>query len=145
MKPIQRYLVIAASVTTACILFGCNRQGTVAPANQAAPTEATPAARDLESSANKLVDLLSKEDFAGVVAMFDATMKAALPEATLKQTWASVVQQAGPFKSRGSVRIAKEQGYDVVYVPCQFERANLNAKVVFGKSGEVAGFFLNNP
>ena len=145
MKPIPCYLVLAASVATACTLFGCNRQGTVTQANQAAPTEATPAASDLESKANELVDLLSKEDFAGVVDMFDATMKAALPEATLKQTWASVVQQAGAFKSRGSSRGTTEQGYDVVYVPCVFGRANLNAKVVFGKSGEVAGFFLNNP
>ncbi|MBI2423204.1 MAG: DUF3887 domain-containing protein [Candidatus Hydrogenedentes bacterium] len=118
-------------------LSACNQQKTV-------PAEETvaPAGDSTETRATQFVDLLAAKNFSAAVAQFDATMTAALPEATLATTWAQVEQQAGAFQRSTGTRAAAEQGYDVVYVTCQFERASLNAKVVYDKEGKIAGLFF---
>lgn len=105
-----------------------------------------PAAADEASErakkATALVDALAKEDFAATVKDFDATMKKALPADKLETTWKAIVKQVGAFKKRGELRTAKEGKYDVVVVPCEFEKLTLDARVVFSAEGEVTGFFL---
>jgi dienelactone hydrolase len=106
-----------------------------------------PAAADEASErakkATALVDALAKEDFAAVVKDFDATMKKALPAEKLETTWKAVVKQVGAFKKRGELRTAKEGKYDVVIVPCEFEKLTLDARVVFSADKEITGFFLS--
>jgi hypothetical protein len=97
---------------------------------------------DVAASARDFVGLLAKADFAGAVARFDATMKQALPEATLREVWTGVQAQAGPFKKPLSARAEKVAGYDVVLVTCQFEQATLDTKVVFNTNHQVAGLFF---
>jgi fermentation-respiration switch protein FrsA (DUF1100 family) len=105
-----------------------------------------PAAADeppeLTKKATALVDALAKEDFAAAVQDFDATMKKALPSDKLETTWKGIVKQVGAFKKRGEVRTAKEGKYDVVIVPCEFEKLTLDARVVFSADREITGFFL---
>jgi uncharacterized protein len=95
-----------------------------------------------ETLAGQFVDLLAKEDFASSVKWFDATMTNAMPEATLKQTWASVTGQAGKFKKQVKTRAEKIQGYDAVFVTCEFEKANLDVQVVFDSQKKIAGMFF---
>ncbi|MBN1907474.1 MAG: DUF3887 domain-containing protein [Deltaproteobacteria bacterium] len=95
-----------------------------------------------ETLAGKFVDMLAKEDFASVVKWFDATMTNAMPEATLKQTWASVTEQAGKFKKQVKTRVEKVQGYDAVFVTCEFEKVNLDVQAVFDSQKRVAGLFI---
>jgi dienelactone hydrolase len=94
------------------------------------------------AKATALIDALAKEDYAAAVKDFDATMKKALPADKLEATWKAVVKQVGAFKKRGQVRTAKEDKYDVVIVPCEFEKITLDARVVFSADKEVTGFFL---
>ncbi|GMV92979.1 MAG: hypothetical protein AMXMBFR82_27570 [Candidatus Hydrogenedentota bacterium] len=136
--------VVAMMTVVAGVFFmsGCEK-----PANDTASAspgggDVALAATALSDKANGVVDQLAAGDFAGVTQNFDATMKAALPEAALQQTWASLTQQTGPFKSRGAARSATEQGFDVVYVECIFERATMSTKVVFSPAGEVTGLFI---
>lgn len=130
-------------VMAACVLSGCMPAADTSPGDSGTKQQAAASDANVEPKAISLVDNLSREDFASVVAEFDATMKGVLSEAALKQTWTTLTQQAGPFKNRGKSRVTTEMGYTVVYVECAFERANLNAKVVYNTSGEVSGLFLN--
>jgi hypothetical protein len=93
-------------------------------------------------TAESIVDSMSKGDFASVTANFDSTMKSQLSTDQLGLLWSQLTAQFGPFKSRTSAREAKEQGLDVVYVTCQFEKSNLDVKVVFDNNKQIAGFFL---
>lgn len=93
-------------------------------------------------SAKEFVGLLVKEDFAGAEAKFDGTMKSALPEAKLKETWLGILQQTGPFKKQAGNRVQRVDVYDVVFVTCEFEKATLDAKVVYDGQGKVAGLFF---
>jgi hypothetical protein len=107
-----------------------------------APLTVRSASGEVTSAGKQFVELLMKEDFAGAVAQFDDTMKTALPEPKLRETWQTLQAQAGSFQKQLGVRATKLAGYDVVLVTCQFERMALDAKVVFDGKGRVAGLFF---
>ena len=107
-----------------------------------APLTVLAAPGEVTSAGKQFVELLAKEDFAGAVARFDATMKTALPEPKLRETWQALQAQAGPFQKQLGARATKVTGYDVVLVTCQFERTALDTKVVFDAKGRVAGLFF---
>jgi len=107
-----------------------------------ATSQIEPPSSEIAASAAQFVDLLVKEDFAGAVARFDATMKTALPEPKLRETWQALLAKTGPFQKQLGARATKLAGYDVVLVTCQFERTALDTKVVFDAKGRVAGLFF---
>ena len=67
---------------------------------------------DLIASAKAFVDLLVKEDFSTAVKSFDHTVKIALPQEKLQETWKALMAQVGPFKRQLGARTEKVQGYD---------------------------------
>jgi uncharacterized protein len=99
-------------------------------------------AADVAAAGKEFVDLLAQQDFAAAAARYDATMKAALPETKLRETWEALQAQAGPFQKQLRARTEKVQGYDVVLVTCQFEKMTLDTKVVFDSNRKVAGLFF---
>jgi len=117
--------------------------GLAAGASRAAASK--PPAADLRSAAGRLVDLLAAGDFAEAVKSFDAAMTTALPPDKLKEVWATLYAQAGAFQKRTGARETKEAGHRVVYVACRFEKAVLEAKVVFDDRHLIAGLFFVPP
>lgn len=97
---------------------------------------------DLTSRATAFVTLLAQEDYANAVKGFDSTMKDAIPPAELQKTWTATLAQVGAFKKQVSTREAKEQGFDIVYVTCDFEKRPLNIKVVFNEAKEISGLWI---
>jgi hypothetical protein len=122
------FLLFPALVVYALIF--CGSQG------QAAKTaDRTPLAKEF-------INLLSGENYSKAVAMFDEKMKEVLPEGKLKEIWQSLLAQAGSFKTQGGIRTDKVQNYDVIFVTCEFEKAALEAKVVFDSTAKIAGLFF---
>lgn len=111
-------------------------------AAQAGALASESSSSDLASSGAQFVEVMAKGDFAAAGAQFDARMKSALPQEKLRDVWQTLQKQAGPFKARLQTRVEKQRGYDVVFVTCQFERATLDAKVVFDADGRIAGLFF---
>jgi fermentation-respiration switch protein FrsA (DUF1100 family) len=107
-----------------------------------APCRAWSATTNASDLGEQFVDLLAKGDFAGAAARHDKTMRTALPEPKLGDTWRSLESQAGRFKKRLHTRAVKAGGYDVALVTCEFERAKLDVKVVLNSKGEVSGLFF---
>lgn len=99
-------------------------------------------AADVVAAGQDFVNLLVKGDFATAVTRYDDTMAAALPEPKLRQAWDTLEGQAGDFRRQLRARTEKDREYDVVLVTCQFEKAVLDAKVVFNANGKVAGLFF---
>jgi hypothetical protein len=97
---------------------------------------------DFTGPGRGFVEMLVKGDYAAAVAKFDKTMKGVMPEAKLAEAWLSLLQQVGPFDKIDSVSQKKEQGYDVVYVTCVFERARVNVKVVYNTKKEISGLWF---
>jgi hypothetical protein len=105
---------------------------------EAAPAEAAPA----EVQNNEVVELLVKEEFAKVTDNFDETMKAALPAEKLGEVWKATIEQAGAFKKQLGSRQEKELEYDVTFVTCEFEKGNLDVKLVYNDKKQIAGMFI---
>jgi hypothetical protein len=97
---------------------------------------------DLTATAKKHIDAMARGDFARVYKNFDQTMRSALPQDKLQITWSVLIGQVGAYKQQIGTRTETVDQYDVVYVTCEFERANINIKVVFNKAGQIAGLFF---
>ncbi len=94
------------------------------------------------TNAQAFIELLAKGNFAAAEERFDTTMRAVLPEEKLRQAWKSLEGEAGTFRRQLRTRTTRQLGFDVVFATCQFEKAQLDVKVVFGPGDRIAGLFF---
>lgn len=81
-----------------------------------------------------------------VRADFNDRMLAGLDLKMLADGWNQVVELVGAFRSLGEPVVRGViDGDSVVDVPMIFERGEMNGRVAFNSSGQVAGFFLLKP
>lgn len=92
--------------------------------------------------AEEFITLLASEDFPKAVEMFDKDMKAALPEKEMVKLWASLQEEFGPFKGQSFSHTDETQGYDLVFITCEFQKAALDARIVFNAKKQIAGLFF---
>jgi uncharacterized protein len=92
--------------------------------------------------ARRVLELLDTGDFAGAGAGFDAAMTKAVSPEKLGEIWKSLTDQLGGFKRQTGARTERSDPYEVVLVTCEFAKASLEARFVFGKDGRIAGFRL---
>jgi dienelactone hydrolase len=97
---------------------------------------------NLTTRAKTFVNQLDKGDFAAATQQFDATMQKAMPQEKMRATWQALVGQVGAFKQQVGTRATKAQGYDIVFVTCQFAQAKIDVKVVFDGQKKIAGLFF---
>ena len=97
--------------------------------------ELVPIARDF-------VELLAKKDFAGAVSHFDDTMKTAMPQPKLEETWKALVTQTGVFKREVKTTTEKRGNYTVVHVLSEFQNMSIDIRVVLDLQKRVAGLFF---
>ena len=97
---------------------------------------------DLPGFARKLVGHMAAGEHDMVVCHFDAAMTRAMDREKLKTTWDSLVGQIGPFKQALTARKAQEQGFQIVYVVLEFEKATPEIKFVFNDKAQVSGLWI---
>lgn len=97
---------------------------------------------ELIAQAKEFVDLMVKGEFSRAVENFDSVMSKAMPEEKLKEVWQTVIKQAGPFKKQKGTRTETLPKYDIVYVTCQFEKGDLDVKVVFNSEKQITGLWF---
>jgi dienelactone hydrolase len=98
--------------------------------------------KEQKASAKALVEALAKEDFKAAGKEFDEAMKKALPAAKLESTWKAVVGQVGAFKKITGFRVESAGKLDAVFAVCQFEKHELEVKVVFSADKQITGLFI---
>lgn len=94
------------------------------------------------SAAEEFVGALVADDFAGAVGRFDPALGSALSAARLREVWNSIGGQAGRFKQTLGTRTMSRAGLNTVFVTCEFERAIVDAKVVFDSKGRICGLWF---
>ncbi|MGD8535806.1 MAG: alpha/beta fold hydrolase [Candidatus Aminicenantes bacterium] len=97
---------------------------------------------ELVAHAKEFVDLMAKGEFAKAVENFDSVMSKAMPKEKLKEVWQRVIKQAGPFKKQKGTRTETLPKFDVVYVICQFEKGDIDVKVVFNREKQITGLWF---
>jgi len=96
---------------------------------------------EMTLKARQFLEGLDKGEFKLAVRDFDETMlKVSGPE-KLEIFWKEQFpKQVGAFKKQTAARRDKLGAYEIVLVTCEFEKATLDARVVFDKAGKIAGF-----
>jgi hypothetical protein len=102
-------------------------------------------AQDFEALAKDVAQELTARQYDKVEARFDATMASAMPLDKLQGFWDATAAQVGALTNIKSAKLAEVQGYHVVTLACEFEKAPLNLRFAFNKDGKIAGFFLVPP
>ena len=83
---------------------------------------------------------LEKGDFELAARDFDGTMLKLFGPDKLEAMWKTQLPaQLGAFKQQGPARREEQQGYEIVLITCSFEKALVDARVVFDKTGKIAG------
>ncbi len=96
---------------------------------------------DLTVRARAFLSALEKGDFELAAKDFDETMLKVSGPAKLAAFWKDQFpKQVGAFKRQTKARRDELAGYQIVLVTCEFEKATLDARVVFDKAGKIAGF-----
>ena len=102
-----------------------------------APAQADDA---LTVKARAFLAAMEKGDFQSAARDFDATMLKLSGPDKLEAMWKKQLPaQLGAFKKQAGARRDQLQGYEIVLVTCEFEKATLDARVVFDKAGKIAG------
>ena len=108
----------------------------------AASLQPTVGATPVETQARKFVELLAAKRFRELKPLVNAAMNTAMsPEATAR-IWDGLLAQMGEFKSIDGTRRDDAAGLRRVRVTCSFERAKLDARIVYDADGLVAGIFF---
>lgn len=94
---------------------------------------------NLKEIAQNFVDLLLKADFKSATNMFDDQMKIALNDDKLQETWINTIAEAGALLQINPTDTAEMEGYKIVIIRCDFQRAIIDVQVVFNKQGQISG------
>ena len=65
-----------------------------------------------------------------------------MPADKLRDLLTGLEKQLGAYHERGKSRLEQVQQYQVVFIPCTFEKAALEMKVVLDKERLVTGLFF---
>jgi uncharacterized protein len=98
--------------------------------------------KEQKASAKALVEALAKEDFKAAGKDFDDAMKKALPADKLESTWKTVTGQVGAFKKVTGYRVESTAKVNFVFVVCQFEKIDVDVRVVFNADKQITGLFF---
>ncbi len=92
--------------------------------------------------AETLVDHLLAGRFDKARTHFDDAMQKALPDAALAMAWTQYAGLLGKFVECQSPRKERQGTWEIVFVPCRFEKGMLTTKVVFNPKQEIGGLFF---
>lgn len=100
--------------------------------------------QDFTEKGAAFVTLLAEGKFDEAATWLDPTMAAAMPASKLQEAWGSLAGN-GAYQGQAGTRAATEQGFDVVYVTCNFAQRAVDVKVVFTEQGQVGGLWFVPP
>ncbi len=136
MSTIRR---IAPLLCLLALLAGCAK----APvATESTPPPAALTESELFPLAQEFINQLAAGEYAAARARFDADMQKAMPEATLKQTWEQLLEQAGAYQEQIDARAEEKGEYTSITVTTTFEKADVDIEVIFNDQGQISGLWF---
>ncbi len=127
--PEQEARDLAAKLTKAIGTGMPEPSATPTPSPSPVPGSSAPS-QDMKTRAVAFVDLLAKGDFAKARAEFDTTMSGAMSEQMLGTVWAQLGSGGGKYLGHDAPREEAFQEFIIVYVPCRWERMQVDLKIV---------------
>lgn len=96
---------------------------------------------DSETIATRFVEQLVQGEFNQAHETFDQAMAMTMPKSTLRRSWIKLQHKTGDFKVQIDTDVESNPHYDVVDVRCEFERLDVDVRVIV--DGEkIAGLYF---
>lgn len=136
--------LVGAEVISKVLLIGIM----VAFSGGLGATPIDPAEAEKEFSFNAVVEgeacvkLLASQDYDRLIARLDARMKSALSKSKLEKVWQETEQRYGAFQEMRGTELQKVGAHIAANVTCAFEQRETTIRVVFDRSGKVAGLWI---
>jgi dienelactone hydrolase len=92
--------------------------------------------------ARQVVVELRTGDFAALGSRFDDTMKASLPEASLRTFWTGTLARAGALRACEEPRVKTAGEFTLAYLDCAFDKQKAELRLTLRPDGRIAGMFL---
>ena len=99
---------------------------------------------ELIKIAEGFFDNLVNGEFGECEKLFDATMKAELPEDELIVAWSSVAMKVGIFNSIVKTDYVYREGYDIILITSDHTSGGVVSTIVFSLDWEIAGLFFRD-
>lgn len=94
---------------------------------------------DLKAMAQMFVGQIMNADFKAATSKFDDLMKTAINETKLQEIWQNTIADAGTLLQMDVASTAEMEGYKVVIIKCEFQRAVIDIQIVFNEQGQISG------
>lgn len=94
---------------------------------------------DLKEKAQNFIELLLKGDFTSAANGFDDQMKIARDESKLQETWINTISDVGALLRLNPTQTVEAEGYKIVTIRCDFQRAIIDVRIVFNEQRQISG------
>jgi len=94
------------------------------------------------SIAKSFLNQLAKLQFNEAARHFDDTMTDLMPPSKLEELWNQIQSQVGSYKRYSDIQTQLTPEYDVILIRCEFEKAELETKIVIDRKKKIAGLFF---
>ena len=94
------------------------------------------------AAAKEVVNKLVAENFEGIRANFNATMKQGLSAEKMKEVWRAAIVHHGAFQSQGEARNGQQDGYDVYLIRCEMKNSPMEVVVAYDSDGKIGGLWV---
>lgn len=111
-------------------LFG-NHQISIAQENE-----------DVQTKSMKVLELLKNSEADSLYQLMSSAMQGQVQSSMLKGIWGQLSNQVGTFLGQDTPSLEQSDGFQIVTIPLQFERAYLNMRLTWDADYKLAGFFF---
>jgi hypothetical protein len=94
------------------------------------------------AAATEVVNKLVAENFEGVRANFNETMKQGLSADRMREVWRAAIAHHGAFKSQGEARNLQQEGYDVYIIRCEMKNSPMEVVIAYDRDGKIGGLWV---
>ena len=134
MKKLSSIILAAIIVTMVLSLAGCGSEK-ADPAQQINYTERT----------FTVIDKLVNNKVGEFYAYFDDNMKKQVTQSSMQSIWGDIILSYGAFDYyKTDITIVAKDGYQIVDVPCVFQKGSITLRLSFNSKGEISGFFITD-
>ncbi len=98
----------------------------------------------IRRNATQITESFRQGDFDAVVVYLDDNMKKAVSANQLKTGWAQCAASLGAFEKFDwkNVKKGRKDKYEIMEIPCVFEKGKVTLRLIFNNDGTVGGLFI---
>ena len=134
----KKFISILCAVTLVCFaltLFGCGGAAKETSAKQINYTERT----------FTIIDKLVNNKVGDFYSYFDGNMQKQVSQSDVQTLWGNILLNYGKFDYyKTDLSFVSQDGYQIVDVPCMFEKGSITLRLTLNTKGEISGFFITD-